>query len=153
MLGWVSMSNGDHKATNRMWDFHISRPFCVNTMIKISARPSWTPSSSSSSYGCSIPRSFSALPAAPNVVAAEMYNGPFVARARALVDCTPSPYDREALRFKVKRNIFQYGALCKVGLFYLSWTFSLTEWGIKGIKLSTSIWYRGDSSTVTEWVI
>lgn len=27
--------------------------------------------------------------------------GPVIARARALVDCSPSHYDREALRFKV----------------------------------------------------
>ena len=29
------------------------------------------------------------------------YTGPFIGRARALVDYTPSPYDRDALRFKV----------------------------------------------------
>ena len=29
------------------------------------------------------------------------YNGPFVGRAVALVDCTPSPYDQKALRYKV----------------------------------------------------
>lgn len=29
------------------------------------------------------------------------YNGPFQGRAVALVDCTPSPYDRHALRYKV----------------------------------------------------
>eukprot|EP00096_Caligus_rogercresseyi_P009836 TRINITY_DN3426_c0_g1_i1.p1 TRINITY_DN3426_c0_g1~~TRINITY_DN3426_c0_g1_i1.p1 ORF type:complete len:436 (-),score=112.78 TRINITY_DN3426_c0_g1_i1:541-1848(-) len=28
------------------------------------------------------------------------YNGPFIGTARALVDCTPSPYDVDALRFK-----------------------------------------------------
>uniref|UniRef100_A0A0K2T5Q3 SAM domain-containing protein n=1 Tax=Lepeophtheirus salmonis TaxID=72036 RepID=A0A0K2T5Q3_LEPSM len=28
------------------------------------------------------------------------YNGPFIGTARALVDCTPSPYDIDALRFK-----------------------------------------------------
>mgnify|MGYP006989420727 CR=1 FL=1 len=27
--------------------------------------------------------------------------GPVIAKARALVDCSPSHYDREALRFKV----------------------------------------------------
>lgn len=31
----------------------------------------------------------------------EDYNGPFVGKAVALVDCTPSPYDRHALRYKV----------------------------------------------------
>ena len=30
------------------------------------------------------------------------YTGPFIGRARALVDYTPSPYDRDALRFKVQ---------------------------------------------------
>ena len=29
------------------------------------------------------------------------YNGPIIGKARALVDYTPSPYDRDALRFKV----------------------------------------------------
>eukprot|EP00095_Tigriopus_kingsejongensis_P006347 maker-scaffold390_size186308-snap-gene-0.29 protein:Tk06347 transcript:maker-scaffold390_size186308-snap-gene-0.29-mRNA-1 annotation:"sam and sh3 domain-containing protein 3" len=29
-----------------------------------------------------------------------VYNGPFLGRARALVDYTPSPYDKDALRFK-----------------------------------------------------
>ena len=28
-------------------------------------------------------------------------NGPIIGKARALVDYTPSPYDRDALRFKV----------------------------------------------------
>ncbi len=27
--------------------------------------------------------------------------GPFVGTARAVIDCTPSPYDKEALAFKV----------------------------------------------------
>ena len=27
--------------------------------------------------------------------------GPVIGKARALVDCTPSPYDREALKFRV----------------------------------------------------
>ncbi|XP_064114715.1 uncharacterized protein LOC135220969 isoform X5 [Macrobrachium nipponense] len=31
---------------------------------------------------------------------AEPYTGPFIGRARALVDCQPSPYDRDALKFK-----------------------------------------------------
>lgn len=31
---------------------------------------------------------------------AEPYTGPFISRARALVDCQPSPYDRDALKFK-----------------------------------------------------
>ena len=30
-----------------------------------------------------------------------LYNGPIIGKARALVDYTPSPYDRDALRFKV----------------------------------------------------
>jgi len=30
-----------------------------------------------------------------------IYNGPFIGKAKALVDYTPSPYDRDALRFKV----------------------------------------------------
>lgn len=44
-------------------------------------------------------KSFSGLPAplAPPVT----YNGPFIGRARALVDYTPSPYDRDALKFNV----------------------------------------------------
>lgn len=32
---------------------------------------------------------------------AEPYTGPFIGRARALMDCQPSPYDRDALKFKV----------------------------------------------------
>lgn len=32
---------------------------------------------------------------------AEPYTGPFIGRARALVDCHPSPYDPHALKFKV----------------------------------------------------
>ncbi|KAG0722009.1 SAM and SH3 domain-containing protein 1 [Chionoecetes opilio] len=31
---------------------------------------------------------------------AEPYTGPFIGRAKALVDCQPSPYDRDALKFK-----------------------------------------------------
>ncbi len=38
------------------------------------------------------------------------YNGPFQGRAVALVDCTPSPYDRHALRYKV--IIFSIMVLC-----------------------------------------
>ena len=34
------------------------------------------------------------------------YTGPFIGRARALVDYTPSPYDRDALRFKVGCSTF-----------------------------------------------
>ena len=40
-------------------------------------------------------------------------------RARALVDCTPSPYDKEALRFKVRHDCFIFiptffSPLCKL---------------------------------------
>ena len=44
------------------------------------------------------------LPPTSPVVAADPveYTGPFIGRARALVDYTPSPYDRDALRFKVR---------------------------------------------------
>ena len=41
-------------------------------------------------------RSFSGLP-----MYNQVHNGPFIGRARALVDYTPSPYDRDALRFNV----------------------------------------------------
>ena len=43
------------------------------------------------------------LPPTSPVATAEPaeYTGPFIGRARALVDYTPSPYDRDALRFKV----------------------------------------------------
>ncbi len=34
----------------------------------------------------------------------EDYSGPFQGRARALVDYTPSPYDRDALKFKVQHH-------------------------------------------------
>lgn len=37
---------------------------------------------------------------------AEPYTGPFIGRARALVDYQPSPYDRDALKFKVRLNIY-----------------------------------------------
>ena len=40
-------------------------------------------------------KSFSGLPSLSS------YDGPFIGRARALVDYTPSPYDRDALRFCV----------------------------------------------------
>ena len=43
-------------------------------------------------------KSYSGLPT-PSV-----YNGPFIGRARALVDYIPSPYDRDALRFSVSKN-------------------------------------------------
>ena len=46
-------------------------------------------------------KSYSGLPT-PN--APVMYNGPFIGRARALVDYIPSPYDRDALRFNVSYN-------------------------------------------------
>ena len=52
-------------------------------------------------------KSFSGLPSISTGVT-EMYNGPFIGRARALVDYTPSPYDRDALRFGVSEiNIFE----------------------------------------------
>jgi len=35
----------------------------------------------------------------------EEYNGPFQGRGVALVNCTPSPYDRHALRYKVSQAI------------------------------------------------
>ena len=41
-------------------------------------------------------KSYSGLPTPVAV-----YNGPFIGRARALVDYIPSPYDRDALRFSV----------------------------------------------------
>ena len=41
----------------------------------------------------------------PSMTANRDYNGPFIGRARALVDYTPSPYDRDALRFKVRVNV------------------------------------------------
>lgn len=49
-------------------------------------------------------KSFSGLPAASasSAPATIVYNGPFIGRARALVDYTPSPYDRDALRFSVR---------------------------------------------------
>lgn len=33
--------------------------------------------------------------------------GPVIAKARALVDCSPSHYDREALRFKVYKFLVE----------------------------------------------
>ena len=36
-----------------------------------------------------------------------LYKGPFLGRARAVVDYTPSPYDRDALRFKVNMAIVE----------------------------------------------
>lgn len=45
-------------------------------------------------------KSFSGLPSISTPSNNEViYNGPFIGRARALVDYTPSPYDRDALRF------------------------------------------------------
>ena len=38
----------------------------------------------------------------------QQYDGPFVGKARALKDYTPSPYDREALRFKVRLSLNLY---------------------------------------------
>ena len=51
-------------------------------------------------------RSFSGLP-----VTGEVYNGPVIGRARALVDYTPSPYDRDALRFNVSVTLLRYCVL------------------------------------------
>ena len=45
-------------------------------------------------------KSFSGLPSISGNNS-EIYNGPFIGRARALVDYIPSPYDRDALRFSV----------------------------------------------------
>ena len=45
-------------------------------------------------------KSFSGL---PSVEVTSSYNGPFIGRARALVDYAPSPYDRDALRFNVSK--------------------------------------------------
>lgn len=39
------------------------------------------------------------------------YSGPFQGRAVALVDCTPSPYDRHALRYKVITIVALYSIL------------------------------------------
>ena len=42
------------------------------------------------------------LPSPPPTNGHEVeYTGPFIGKAKALVDYTPSPYDRDALRFKV----------------------------------------------------
>ena len=46
---------------------------------------------------------------------AEPYTGPFIGRARALVDCQPSPYDRDALKFKVSSSegkVLMEGVMC-----------------------------------------
>ena len=49
-------------------------------------------------------KSFSGLPSiSPSSNNEVVYNGPFIGRARALVDYTPSPYDRDALRFNVSQ--------------------------------------------------
>jgi hypothetical protein len=49
---------------------------------------------------------------APSTQEAISYTGPFIGRARALVDYTPSPYDRDALRFKV--SIHCWGFCCTI---------------------------------------
>lgn len=40
-------------------------------------------------------------PIGPAPQGGNIANGPVIGKARALVDCTPSPYDKEALKFKV----------------------------------------------------
>ena len=57
-------------------------------------------------------KSYSGLPTPVAV-----YNGPFIGRARALVDYIPSPYDRDALRFSVSRDNavdFEGGLIFKI---------------------------------------
>ena len=58
-------------------------------------------------------KSFSGLPSISPSSNNEVvvYNGPFIGRARALVDYTPSPYDRDALRFNVS---YVLTLVCKV---------------------------------------
>ena len=57
-------------------------------------------------------QSFSGLPSISTPSNNEViYNGPFIGRARALVDYTPSPYDRDALRFNVS---YVLTLVCKV---------------------------------------
>ena len=57
-------------------------------------------------------KSFSGLPSiSPSSNNEVVYNGPFIGRARALVDYTPSPYDRDALRFNVSQSLRSFSLL------------------------------------------
>lgn len=44
-------------------------------------------------------------PIGPAPQGGHIASGPVIAKARALVDCSPNPYDREALRFQVLKKI------------------------------------------------
>ena len=63
-------------------------------------------------------KSYSGLPTPVAV-----YNGPFIGRARALVDYIPSPYDRDALRFSVSILFRQCSTLGSTILKYIKGDF------------------------------
>ena len=48
------------------------------------------------------------------------FTGPFIGRARALVDYTPSPYDRDALRFKVGCSTLLMSSKLTFSYFWIS---------------------------------
>ena len=77
----------------------------VTTSVTMALPPTRRSNLLNSSGACSLSDcSSTSTPAA----SMEDYNGPFVGKAIALVDCTPSPYDRHALRYKVCTNIYMY---------------------------------------------
>ena len=62
-------------------------------------------------------KSFSDLPSiSPSSNNEVVYNGPFIGRARALVDYTPSPYDRDALRFNVSQSLRSFSLLVLINV-------------------------------------
>jgi hypothetical protein len=117
----------------------MSTKECSQSTHFFAVRPTWPPAG----YQCSIPRSFSALPVpASQSSAADLYTGPFVGRARALVDCTPSPYDREALRFKVRpRTSF----FAKGGPLFTSIAIFVFKLGNKGQKYFKLLFVKSNS--------
>ena len=80
-------------------------PQHVSPSSKVDAQTSLkTPTSSRVSSGSALKNDYENISATKiehqnNL--SSIYNGPIIGKARALVDYTPSPYDRDALRFKV----------------------------------------------------
>lgn len=64
---------------------------------------------------------------------AEPYTGPFIGRARALVDYQPSPYDRDALKFKVREKKGTYLQ------HYVSWLLKSVLTGLSFINKQTPL--------------
>ena len=71
----------------------------MNSNILDAPNMSTTPSASASGLSKNNNQNLSAIKYLKDL--SSVCNGPIIGKARALVDYTPSPYDRDALRFKV----------------------------------------------------